>query len=33
MNYRAKTMGYDATKTFENNLNQLIKENSVNESK
>lgn len=28
MNYRAKTMGYDATKTFDRNLNNLIKENS-----
>ncbi|WEG74112.1 HPr(Ser) kinase/phosphatase [Vagococcus intermedius] len=28
MNFRAKTMGYDATKTFENNLSALIKENS-----
>ncbi|KRM00199.1 HPr(Ser) kinase/phosphatase [Liquorilactobacillus satsumensis] len=28
MNFRAKTMGYDATKLFENNLNNLIKENS-----
>lgn len=30
MNYRAKTMGYDATKVFENNLNNLIQENSKN---
>ncbi|ATO44370.1 HPr(Ser) kinase/phosphatase [Loigolactobacillus coryniformis] len=29
MNYRAKTMGYDATKTFESNLNQLIQENTL----
>lgn len=29
MNYRAKTMGYDATKTFDQNLNNLIKENST----
>lgn len=29
MNFRAKTMGYDATKTFENNLNELINENSA----
>lgn len=29
MNYRAKTMGYDATKTFDENLNNLIKENST----
>lgn len=28
MNFRAKTMGFDATKTFENNLTALIKENS-----
>lgn len=28
MNYRAKTMGYDATKAFERNLNSLIQENS-----
>ena len=28
MNYRAKTMGYDATKVFERNLNSLIQENS-----
>lgn len=27
MNYRAKKMGYDATKKFEDNLGQLIKEN------
>lgn len=27
MNYRAKTMGYDATKKFEDNLGLLIKEN------
>lgn len=31
MNFRAKTMGYDATKTFENNLTALIKENSESE--
>lgn len=30
MNSRAKTMGYDATKAFERNLNNLIKENSEN---
>ncbi|MBO1121003.1 MULTISPECIES: HPr(Ser) kinase/phosphatase [Enterococcus] len=30
MNFRAKTMGYDATKTFENRLTQLIEENSGN---
>lgn len=29
MNFRAKTMGYDATKVFEDNLNALIKQNSV----
>ncbi|KRK40288.1 HPr(Ser) kinase/phosphatase [Loigolactobacillus bifermentans] len=29
MNYRAKAMGYDATKTFEDNLNSLIQENSA----
>jgi len=28
MNFRARTMGYDATKTFENRLTQLIEENS-----
>ena len=28
MNYRAKTMGYDATKKFDENLNSLIQENS-----
>lgn len=28
MNYRAKTMGYDATKKFESNLAELIAENS-----
>lgn len=30
MNIRAKEMGYDATKTFENNLSKLINENSQN---
>ena len=30
MNFREKTMGYDATKAFERNLNNLIKENSEN---
>ena len=30
MNFRAKTMGYDATKAFEDNLNALIQQNSVN---
>ena len=29
MNYRAKEMGYDATKTFENRLTQLIDQNEV----
>ena len=29
MNFRAKTMGYDATKKFEENLSRLIEENSV----
>lgn len=28
MNYRSKKMGYDATKTFEDNLSKLIQENS-----
>lgn len=28
MNFRAKSMGYDATKVFEQNLSSLIKENS-----
>ncbi|MFD1429778.1 HPr(Ser) kinase/phosphatase [Lacticaseibacillus mingshuiensis] len=28
MNFRAKSMGFDATKTFEDNLNKLIKSNS-----
>lgn len=31
MNYRAQTMGYDATETFDDNLNQLIKDNSKKE--
>ncbi|EOL42147.1 HPr kinase/phosphorylase [Enterococcus phoeniculicola] len=30
MNFRAKTMGYDATKTFEERLTKLIEENSGN---
>lgn len=30
MNIRAKEMGYDATETFENNLSNLIKQNSNN---
>ncbi|GEO78174.1 HPr(Ser) kinase/phosphatase [Companilactobacillus mindensis] len=29
MNYRAKNMGYDATKKFEENLGELIKENET----
>ncbi|WP_127848919.1 HPr(Ser) kinase/phosphatase [Lacticaseibacillus hulanensis] len=29
MNYRAKTMGYDATKKFEANLNKLIEQNEA----
>ena len=29
MNYRAKEMGYDATKTFEDRLTQLIDQNEV----
>ena len=28
MNFRAKTMGYDATKTFEERLTRLIEDNS-----
>ncbi|WP_057893391.1 HPr(Ser) kinase/phosphatase [Lacticaseibacillus brantae] len=32
MNFRAKSMGYDATKTFENNLNKLIQTNSGDEN-
>ncbi|WP_125760642.1 HPr(Ser) kinase/phosphatase [Companilactobacillus hulinensis] len=31
MNFRAKKMGYDATKKFEENLGSLIKENTKNE--
>ena len=31
MNYRAKEMGYDATKTFEDRLTQLIDQNEVKE--
>ena len=30
MNFRAKTMGYDATLEFENRLTRLIEENSAN---
>ena len=33
MNYRAETMGYDATKTCDENLNRLIKQNSARDSK
>lgn len=33
MNYRSETMGYDATKTFDENLNRLIKQNSARDSK
>ena len=33
MNYRAETMGYDATKTFDENLNRLIKSNSARDTK
>ncbi|MBB1094983.1 HPr(Ser) kinase/phosphatase [Limosilactobacillus agrestis] len=33
MNYRAETMGYDATETFDRNLNQLIKQNSERDRK
>ena len=33
MNYRAKTMGYDATKKFEDNLNKLIAQNSEEDEK
>ncbi|HAY53034.1 MAG TPA: HPr kinase/phosphorylase, partial [Lactobacillus sp.] len=29
MNFRAQSMGYDATKVFERNLNSLIKEHSA----
>jgi HPr kinase/phosphorylase len=29
MNFRAKTMGYDATQAFEDRLSQLIEENSA----
>ncbi|MFD1672515.1 HPr(Ser) kinase/phosphatase [Agrilactobacillus yilanensis] len=31
MNFRAKSMGYDATKVFEANLNKLIEQNGVDE--
>ncbi|WP_407887123.1 HPr(Ser) kinase/phosphatase [Levilactobacillus sp. N40-8-2] len=30
MNFRARSMGYDATKVFDENLNRLIKQNSQN---
>ena len=30
MNFRARTMGFDATKTFEERLSRLIEENSGN---
>lgn len=33
MNIRAKEMGYDATQTFETNLNKLIKKNSIDDNK
>ncbi|MDO4902674.1 MAG: HPr(Ser) kinase/phosphatase [Limosilactobacillus sp.] len=33
MNYRAETMGYDATKTFDDNLNRLIQQNSAKDTK
>ena len=33
MNFRANTMGYDATKTFDDNLNRLIKKNSIEDEK
>jgi HPr kinase/phosphorylase len=32
MNYRAQTMGFDATKVFDDNLNKLIQENSKRDS-
>jgi len=32
MNFRAESMGYDATKVFDDNLNSLIKENSAHDS-
>ena len=31
MNYRAKQMGFDATKTFEERLSKLISQNEENE--
>lgn len=33
MNFRAETMGYDATETFDRNLNSLIKRNSERDTK
>lgn len=33
MNFRAQSMGYDATETFDRNLNNLIKVNSQNDAK
>ncbi len=33
MNFRAQSMGYDATETFNRNLNNLIKVNSKNDEK
>lgn len=32
MNYRAETMGYDATETFDQNLKKLIKQNSEHDA-
>ncbi|MHA8110740.1 HPr(Ser) kinase/phosphatase [Lactobacillaceae bacterium Melli_B4] len=32
MNFRARSMGYDATKVFDENLNSLIKENSIKDA-
>ncbi len=33
MNFRAQSMGYDATETFDRNLNNLIKQNSQEDAK
>ncbi|PWF99430.1 HPr(Ser) kinase/phosphatase [Levilactobacillus bambusae] len=33
MNFRAKSMGYDATQTFDNNLRNLIQQNSEHDTK
>ncbi|EEI70368.1 HPr kinase/phosphorylase [Lentilactobacillus hilgardii] len=33
MNFRAQSMGYDATETFDRNLNNLIKANSASDAK